>query len=254
VNWIRLSSVLIGTCMTLAIAAAAGPATASAVGSRAGGGSRVGAPLALSAPQAKIPLEKSTSTAGYISAKHGIKSASTTFEVPKITNCTASQNTGMGPVVILVGKNYFVGAGAEAECQSGTTSYMIAINHNGTETHPLTISAKDKISVQITIGSKNVEVKIEDLTTKQKTSQSLPKRKVTDAEFGDDSLTQNSKQVPIPKFTAHEFTYVKVDGKVLRDATPLIDQELVSGKTVLIKAGALNKAGDSFVMHFEHAK
>lgn len=236
------------------MAAAAAPAGASAVGLRAGGGPRLAAPLALAVPRAKIPLEKSTSTAGYVSAKSRIKTASTTFEVPEITNCTSSQNTGMGPVVILVGKNYFVGAGAEAECQSGATSYMIAINHNGTETHPLTVSAKDKISVQITIGSKSVAVKIQDLTTKQKTSESLPKRKVSDAEFGDDSLSESSKQVPIPKFTAHEFTDVKVNGKVLRDAVPLIDEELVSGKTVLIKAGALNKAGDSFVMHFEHAK
>jgi len=252
IGTVLISTALIGTSMTLAAAAATPPAGASAADAHAGNGDQF-APLTLTASSARIPLEKSKSTAGYISAKSGIKTVSATFEVPEITNCTSSENTGMGPVVILVGKNYFVGAGAEAECQSGTTSYLIAINHNGTETHPLTVSAKDKISVQVTIGSKNVEVKIEDLTTGHKTSQALSKRKVTDAEFGDDSLSEGSKQVPIPKFTDHEFSSAKVNGKVLRDASPLLDEELVKGKTVLIKAGAFNKAGDSFTMLFEHA-
>lgn len=249
-----MSSLLIGSCVALAASAAAvaAPAGASATTSPGGVGERIG-PLTLATPVAKVPVEKSKSTAGYISEKSGIRTVSTTFEVPKITTCTSTENAGMGPVVILLGTNYFVGAGAEAECQSGTTSYMIAINHNGTETHPLTVSARDKISVKISIGSKSVEVKIDDLTSKQKTSQSLPKRKVSDAELGDDSLTQSSKQVPIPRFTAHEFTDVKINGKVMRDASPLVDEELVKGKTVLIKASALNKAGDSFVMHFEHA-
>ncbi|MGO8958496.1 MAG: G1 family glutamic endopeptidase [Streptosporangiaceae bacterium] len=225
----------------------AAPASASTVSSRTGGRLQ-GPALALS-----IPVVKSKATAGYISEKRGIKSVSTTFEVPKITSCAAGQNAGMGPVVILVGNGYFVGAGAEAECQSGTSSYMVAINHNGAETHPLNVAARDKISVDITIGSKTVLVKIEDLTTKEKTSQSLPKGKVTAAELGDDSLTQGQHQVPIPKFTSHQFTDVKINGKVLREAGPLLDEELVRGKTVLIKAGPIDKAGDAFVMDFEHA-
>jgi Peptidase A4 family len=251
VSRIRMSALLVGTC--IALAAAAAPAAASVVGSQSGDGAR-GAPLTLANPGAKIPIEKSTSTAGYISEKSGIKTVSTTFEVPKITSCTSSENAGMGPVVILLGQGYFVGAGAEAECQSGTTSYMIAINHNGSETHPLSVAARDKISVDISIRSKTVLVKIDDLTSGKKASQSLPKRKVTDAELGDDSLTQNSHQVPIPAFTAHQFTAVKINGKVLKDATPLVDEELVKGKTVLIEAGALNKSGDAFVMHFKHAR
>jgi len=209
--------------------------------------------LAVGTTATKIPVLKSASTAGYISEKRGIKSVSTVFEVPKIIDCTASENAGMGPVVILVGSGYFVGAGAEAECQDGTLTYMVAINHNGSETHPLTVAAQDEISVDITIESKTVLVKIEDLTTKQKTSQSLPKGKISAAELGDDSLTQDNHQVPIPKFTSHQFTDVKINGKALKDAAPLLDEELVRGKTVLIKAGRISKAGDSFVMYFVHA-
>jgi hypothetical protein len=174
--------------------------------------------------------------------------------VPKIIGCTASENAGMGPVVIIVGPGYFVGAGAEAECQNGTLSYLVAVNHDGSENHYLTnVSARDEISVQITIRSKSVLVKIEDLTTKQTTSQSLPKGKVTAAELGDDSLTQANHQVPIPKFTSHQFTAVKINGKALKDATPLLDEELVRGKTILIKPGRISKAGNAFVMSFEHA-
>jgi hypothetical protein len=153
-----------------------------------------------------------------------------------------------------VGPGYFVGAGAEAECQQGTLSYLVAINHNGSESHYLSdVSAQDEISVDIKIESKSVLVTIEDLTTKQKVSQSVPKGKYTAAELGDDTLTQGGHQIPIPKFTNHQFTDVKVNGKALKDATPLLDEELVAGKTVLIKAGRISKAGDAFVMYFEHA-
>jgi Peptidase A4 family len=200
-----------------------------------------------------IPVEKSTQTAGYLTEKSGIKTVSTTFEVPKITNCTASSETGMGPVVILLGTKYFVGAGAEAECMHGTLTYQIAVNHNGSETHYLTVSPEDEISVEITIGAK-VSVKIEDLTTKQSTSQLVPKGKVSDAELGDDSLTSGGKEVPIPKFTHHKFSDVMINGKVLVDAKPLVAEELVRAKTVLIKAGALDKAGNSFVMSYKHAR
>jgi hypothetical protein len=232
-NTFRMSFLAVGACVTLAATAA--PA------------------LALGTTAAKIPILKSKSTAGYISEKHGIKTVSADFEVPKIIGCTASENAGMGPVVIIVGSGYFVGAGAEAECQAGVLRYQVAINHTGSETHPLTVAATNEISVAITIRAKSVLVKIEDLTTKQATSQSLPKGKVTAAEFGDDSLTQNNKQVPIPKFTKHQFTAVRINGKVLKDATPLLDEELVRGKTILIKAGGISKAGNAFVMDFEHA-
>jgi Peptidase A4 family len=232
-NTFRMSFLAVGACVTLAATAA--PA------------------LALGTTSAKIPILKSKSTAGYISEKHGIKTVSADFEVPKIIGCTTSENAGMGPVVIIVGSGYFVGAGAEAECQDGVLSYMVAINHNGSETHPLNVAATNEISVEITIRAKSVLVRIEDLTTKQTTSQSLAKGKVTAAEFGDDSLTQNNKQVPIPRFTKHQFSAVKINGKVLKDATPLLDEELVRGKTILIKAGAISKAGNAFVMNFEHA-
>ncbi len=245
---IRMSFVVFASCM--AVAAVAGPAGASVVSFRADGAAIT---LAIPAANSKIPVVKDKSTAGYISEKSGIKTVSTTFEVPEITNCTAGHTSGMGPVVILVGPGYFVGAGAEAECRGGVTSYLVAINHNGSETHPLTVAAKDKISVDVTIESKVVFVKIEDLTTKKTASQSLPKGKVTAAELGDDSLTQSGQRIAIPKFTDHQFTDDKINGKVLKDATPLTDEELVRGKTLLIEPGPLNKAGDLFVMKFEHA-
>jgi hypothetical protein len=232
-NRFRMSFLAVGACA--AMAATAAPA------------------LAAGTTEAKIPLLKSKSTAGYVSEKRGIKTVSADFEVPKIIGCTASDNAGMGPVIIIVGSGYFVGAGAEAECQDGVLSYMVAINHNGSETHPLTVAATNEISVEITIRSKSVLVRIEDLTTKHSTSQSLPKGKVTAAEFGDDSLTESGHQVPIPRFTRHQFTAVKINGKILRDATPLLDEELVRGKTILIKPGRIEKAGDAFVMSFEHA-
>jgi hypothetical protein len=245
VTGIRMSFFVAGACIT--IAAAAAPAGAAAV-------SAPGSALTLAAPAvtAKIPVLKSTATAGYISEKHGIKSVSATFEVPKIASCTSGQNAGMGPVVILAGSGYFVGAGAEAECQAGTLSYMVAINHNGAETHPLSVAARNEISVDITIRSKSVLVKIENLSTKKTVSQSVAKGKVTDVELGDDSLTQGGHQVAIPRFTSHQFTHVKINGKVLKDAAPLLDEELVRGKTILIKPGAI-RSGDAFVMDFEHA-
>lgn len=239
-----------GACTTLGaavvLATASAAASASAVGSHSTAARS--APFALT-----VSVIKSTGTAGYISEKRGIKTVSVTFEVPKITSCTASEKAGMGPVVILVGKGYFVGAGAEASCQDGTTSYTIAINHNGTETHPLTIGAGEKISVDIGIGSKAVSVKIDDLSTKQKVSQFVPKGKITAAELGDDSLSQGKAELPIPKFTDHQFSDAKINGKALSHATPLLAEELVKSKTVLVKPGPLNKAGDGFVMLFEHA-
>jgi hypothetical protein len=245
VTGIRLSFFIVGSC--IAMAAAAAPAGAAAVSAR-------GPALTLSVPvvTAKIPVLKSTATAGYISEKRGIKSVSTTFEVPKITSCKAGQNAGLGPVVILAGSGYFVGAGAEAACQDGTLSYMVAINHNGTETHPLSVAARNEISVDVTIRSKSVLVTIENLSTKKKVSQSVAKGKVTEVELGDDSLSQGSHEVAIPKFTSHQFTHVRINGKVLKDATPLLDEELVRGKTILVKPGPVS-SGDAFVMHFEHA-
>jgi hypothetical protein len=59
--------------------------------------------------------------------------------------------------------------------------------------------------------------------------------------------------VPIPRFTDHEFTAARINGGALSGAAPLLDDELVAGKVVLIEAGAINAAGDAFVMHFVHA-
>jgi hypothetical protein len=155
-------------------------------------------------------------------------------------------------VVILSGKGYFVGAGAEAECQQGSTSYLVAVNHNGNEAHFLTIQAKDKISVSITIAS-TVTVTIKDLTTKQTASQSVPKGNITAAELGDDSLSQGGHQVPIPNFTDHQFSKAYINGKPLIKATPLFEEVLVKGKTVLIKPGPITQGGTSFLMIFKHA-
>lgn len=200
-----------------------------------------------------ISIFKNGVTAGYVSEHRGISSLSTTFEVPEILSCVAGAYAGMGPVVALLGPGYFVGAGAEAECQNGVTSYLIAINHDGSESHPLTIAPKDLATVNVAIGPKAVSIVIDDLTSKQRTSQMVVKGKVTSAEIGDDSLYQGKHEVPIPRFTDHQFTNSRINGRVLSMATPLLDYELVNGNTLLIEPGALSKAGDSFVMHFVHA-
>ena len=200
-----------------------------------------------------IPIDKNAVTAGYVSEEKGISAVSTTFEVPVITNCTASSNAGMGPVVILLGPRYFVGAGAEAECQNGTTTYMVAINHNGSESHPLTVAAKDQISVTVTVGRSVVGVYIDDMTSKKKVAQNVAKSKVTAAELGDDTLFQNGKEVPIPKFSDHKFVSAKINGKVLKVAAPLLDDVLVLHKTVLIEPSPISPSGASFVMKFVHA-
>jgi hypothetical protein len=205
------------------------------------------------APATSIPIDKNAVTAGYVSEEKGIASVSTTFEVPSITNCTSASNSGMGPVVILLGAHYFVGAGAEAECQSGTTSYMVAINHNGSESHPLTVAAEDQISVTVTVGKTVVGVQIEDMTSHKKVAQNVAKAKVTAAELGDDTLFQGSKEVPIPMFTDHKFVSAKINGKVLKVAEPLTDDVLVLHKTVLIEPSPINASGASFVMKFVHA-
>lgn len=232
--------------ISIALAAVLAPASAFAVGSRADTGAGRAFTLA-------IQVDRNSATAGYVSEQHGITSVIATFEVPEITSCTTGEYAGMGPVAILTGNGYFVGAGAEAECQNGVTSYLVAINHNGTETHPLNVAAKDEIRVVVTIGAAAVSIKIDDLTSKATTSQNVQKGKVIAAELGDDSLYQGKHEVPIPRFTDHQFTNAKINGRVLSKAVPLIADVLVSGKTVLIAPGAIDKAGDSFVMHFVHA-
>jgi hypothetical protein len=247
-----MSILVVGGVITLAAMAA--PAAASTVSSATSGGRQAALTLTRPAVTKSIPVIRNPSVAAYLSEKRGLRSVSTTFEVPKITTCTAHENAGMGPVVILTGSSgYFVGAGAEAECQDGATAYIIAINHNGAETHPLNVAARNEIDVHVTIGARSVLVKIDDLTTKKTVSQSVPKGKVTYAELGDDSLSQNGRQVPIPRFSNHLFSDVKINGRVLKDATPLFAEYLVHGKTILIKPSALNKAGNAFVMDFEHA-
>jgi hypothetical protein len=239
-----LAVAAVGACLALGST----PATAGAV--RAATGSRGDTRFDLAT---SIPIDKNAVTAGYVSEEKGISAISTTFEVPKITNCTPSSNSGMGPVVILLGPRYFVGAGAEAECQSGTTSYMIAINHNGSESHPLTVDAQDQISVSVTVGKTVVGVRIDDLTSGKKVAQNIAKAKVTAAELGDDSLFQGKKEVPIPMFTDHKFVSTKINDKVLKVAEPLVDDELVLDKTVLIEPSPISSSGASFVMKFVHA-
>jgi len=239
-----LAAAAVGTYLVL------GTTLASAGAARDVAGSRADARFALANP---ISIDKNAVTAGYVSEEKGISSVSTTFEVPQITNCTPSSNSGMGPVVILTGPRYFVGAGAEAECQSGTTTYIVAINHNGSESHPLTVAAKDQISVTVTVGKTVVGVRIDDMTSKKVVAQNVAKAKVTAAELGDDSLFQGHSEVPIPAFTDHKFVSAKVNGKVLKAATPLIDDELVLKKTLLIEPGPISASGASFTMKFVHA-
>jgi Peptidase A4 family len=229
-----------GVCLAL------GAVPTSALGAaRSEGGARL--------TLATIAVDKNAVTAGYVSEEQAISSVSTTFEVPNITNCAPGRNSGMGPVVILLGPRYFVGAGAEAECQGGTTSYLIAINHDGSESHPLTVAAMDQVSVTVTVGRTVVAVRIDDKTSNHMVAQNVAKSKVTSAELGDDSLFQGRQEVPIPQFTDHQFLSTKINGKVLKAATPLVDDELVLDKRVLIEAGAISASGASFVMHFVHA-
>jgi Peptidase A4 family len=245
-------SFVIGAAVVLiaGLAGSVSVASAGAVKARVARGSRVGMRLA---GFAAIPVDKNSVTAGYVSEETGIDKVSTTFEVPAISNCTSDSDSGMGPVVILLGPKYFVGAGAEAECQNGTTSYMVAINHNGSESHPLTVAAEDQISVTVTVGKTVVGVQIEDMTSHKKVAQNIAKAKVTAAELGDDTLFQGSKEVPIPTFTDHKFVSTEVNGKVLSAAKPLTDDVLVLHKTVLIEPGPISKSGASFTMLFEHS-
>jgi Peptidase A4 family len=243
---LRLGAVvaLAGTCLVFSttLAEAGLP--------RASTGPRDGMRLVVATP---IPVDKNSVTSGYVSEEKGISKVSTTFEVPAITNCTSADNSGMGPVVILLGSKYFVGAGAEAECQSGTTSYMVAINHDGSESHPLTVAARDQINVTIIVGGTVVGVRIDDMTSHKVVAQNVAKSKVTAAEFGDDSLFQGSKEVPIPTFTDHKFISTEVNGKVLRSAVPLTDDVLVLHRTVLIEPSPISASGASFTMKFVHA-
>lgn len=234
----------VGTCLALGTTSA----TAGAV--RVATDSRGNAHFAFAT---SIPISKNAVIAGYVSEEKNISTVSTTFEVPNITNCTPGSNSGMGPVVILLGPRYFVGAGAEAECQNGTTTYLVAINHNGSESHPLTVAAQDQINVSVTVGRTVVGVRIDDMTANKKIAQNVAKAKVTAAELGDDSLFQNGKEVPIPVFTDHRFVSTKINGKVLKVATPLIDDVLVLNKTVLIEPSPISPSGASFVMRFVHA-
>lgn len=239
-----LALAITGTILVLGTTSALAGVARAAAGSR--GDMRL-------APATSIPLYRNAYTAGYVSEEKGISSVSTTFEVPAITNCTPGNNSGMGPVVILTGPRYFVGAGAEAECQNGTTSYMVAINHNGAESHPLTVAAKDQIGVTVTVGKTVVGVQIVDMTTHKKVAQNVAKAKVTAAELGDDSLFQGSAEVPIPMFTDHKFVSTKINGKVLKVAGPLVDDELVLHNTLLIEPGPISASGASFAMKFVHA-
>jgi hypothetical protein len=42
---------------------------------------------------------------------------------------------------------------------------MVAINHNGSEGHLLTVAAKDQVSVTVTVGKTVVGVQIDDMTS-----------------------------------------------------------------------------------------
>ena len=200
-------------------------------------------------------ISKSPSFAGYISQKKHIKSVLATLEVPFIKKCPSTADGGMGPVVIVGGKKYFVGAGAEASCRKGTTTYQIAVNYNGSESKFLSVKPKDEITVYVTVGAKKTTVVIDDLTSKQKISKDVPAGVPTYADLGDDTLVDSStnKQLPIPPFSDHRFTGVKINGRALGTATPLSAQELVLRKTVLILPGALSAKGTAFTMIFKNA-
>ena len=208
--------------------------------------------LTLSRPAA---VEKSTVFAGYTSEATGITTVAATLTVPHVTTCTASEDAGMGPVVIVDGPKYFVGAGAEASCDFGSITYQIAVNYNGSEKKFLTVRPKDKITVSITLGRTTTTVAITDVTSKQSTSRVVPAGKVQVASLGDDTLENLSthKALPIPSFTNHQFTAVKVNGKPLAKATPLVRQELVKGSKVLVQAGLLTSGGTAFKMYFKAA-
>jgi len=203
----------------------------------------------------KPPIYQSTSFAGYTSEEKGLKAVLATLEVPLITKCGATADSGVAPVVIVEGSKYFVGAGAEASCQNGARTYRIAVNYNGSETKSLTVKPEDEITVYIATSSKSTTVKITDLTSHQKTSQTVPGGVATAALIGDDTLEQGGtkQQLPIPSFTDHKFTFCKVNARALSTATPLIDEELVKGKTLLIQASALLANGTGFWMYFKNA-
>ena len=222
---LRLALVATGTFLALGTTSAAAGVARAATGSR--GDMRL-------APATSIPIDKNTVTAGYVSEVKDISSVSTTFEVPAITNCTSASNSGMGPVVILTGSRYFVGAGAEAECQNGTTSYMVAINHNGSEPSPHRrregSDQRHRHGREDRGGSVNRRHDVAQA--------GCPERREGEGDrrgLGDDSLFQGSKEVPIPMFTDHNFVSTKINGKVLKVAEPLIDDELVLHNTVLIE-------------------
>lgn len=200
-------------------------------------------------------LEPTTSFAGYVSEPSGVHSIDATIEVPLIKGCTATSDSGFGPVVILTGKKAFVGAGAEASCEGSTPLYQVAINFNGSESKVLTVHPKDKILVYVAHTKTTTLVKIDDLTTKQKVSQTGQLGAVEAAELGDDTLVDEAtnKQLPIPTFVDHGFSACTVDGHKLGNAKPLIAEELVEGKTVLDEPGPLTAGGTAFEMHFEHA-
>lgn len=203
------------------------------------------------APTVSVTTVKDKSFAGYISEKTGIKTVSTRFEVPQITKCPATGNSGFGPVAIVVGSNnYFVGAGAEAACQSGVKTYQLAINYNGSEKKFIGVKPEDIVFVSITVSSTKTAVHIENLTTKHSISQQVPAGHVTAVELGDDTLTQGTTQLPVPPFSHHLFNHAKVNGYPLSKATPLFDEELVKNTIVLIKASALTSLGTAFTMTY----
>jgi hypothetical protein len=202
-----------------------------------------------------IVVTKNTSFGGYLTQRSRIKSVLATLEVPFIKKCATTEDSGMGPVVIVGGSTYFVGAGAEASCELGATTYQIAVNYNGSENKFLTVKPKDQVIVYIAVTSKSTTVVINDLTSKKKISRQVPAGVLTYAELGDDTLVNGgtNKQLPIPAFTNHRFTDCKVNGQDFSMATPLTDQELVKGKTVLIQAGPLTTKGTAFTMLFKNA-
>jgi len=211
---------------------------------------RVGGRLTM----AKPPLSKSTRFAGYTTGGAGLKTVTTTLKVPLITKCsTKTLDAGFGPVAILEGTGYFVGAGAEAACSGGTKTYEIAVNYNGSENKLLVVKPKDEISVTITVTKTNTSVKIKDLSSKQKTARTVPIGPISEVFLGDDSLVNASGQIPIAPFTDHKFSNCKINGKFLGKSKTLIDYELVKGKTVLIQAGPLSSTGASFTMFFRKA-
>ena len=179
-----------------------------------------------------------------------------TFKLPALT-CTSSTYAGMVPNVGLTNftSNDFSSAGVYVTCSNGSPSYAsLAEINNRYSDLTQTLNAGDTIKLSLSASAKSTVVSIADLTNKSTVKSSVSGAggggTFTGASVGESTI--GSPSVPIAQFSTLRFSAITVNGHTLAAGGTLFGSDLYNGTTLQISAGAVSKAGNSFLTKFVH--